>query len=122
MTTAEKMQYFRENADARKAKAIGDNSMYGENIPQAQESLKMDYHGAKTAADSNAVRHAYDVNNPGSFPGTAKPGVTENTFYKKAAAALKNDPNAALKEKAYQDYLDAKDSSMNRKKSKQDAP
>jgi len=127
MTTAEKMRFFQENADARKAAAIENNSFYGENIPQAQESLKMDkslrsksdpnahlknkayldyqdaqdpsmnrkkskqdlepnieYYGAKTAEDSNAVRHAYDVNNPGSFPGTAKAGVTTNPFYKKA--------------------------------------
>ena len=83
MTTAEKMRFFQENADARKAEAIENNSFYGENLPQAQKSTNT------------------DVN---------------------ASLNKKSDPNAHLKNKAYLDYKDAQDPSMNRKKSKQDLP
>jgi hypothetical protein len=33
------MKFFRENAEAKKAKAIRDNSMYGENLAQAQTGI-----------------------------------------------------------------------------------
>ena len=40
MTTADKMAYFRMAGEAKKAKAIGDNSMYGESLPEAQKGFE----------------------------------------------------------------------------------
>lgn len=95
MTTAEKMRFFQENADARKATAIENNSFYGENLVKAQKigeakSLKpasprrdlidlgeMDYLGAKTPADSTAFDAGLGVT------GAAKPGITLHPFYEK---------------------------------------
>ena len=39
MTTADKLEFFRMAGEAKKAKAIGDSSFYGENLPQAQTGL-----------------------------------------------------------------------------------
>lgn len=41
MTTADTMAYFRMAGEAKKAKAIGDNSIYGENLPEAQMGIPL---------------------------------------------------------------------------------
>jgi hypothetical protein len=96
MTTADKMAYFRMAGEAKKARAIGDNSMYGENLPEAQKlgetkSIRrdlinpgeMDYLNARTSSDSTAFDAGLGV------PGAAKPGVTMNPFYKKGENSAK---------------------------------
>ena len=85
MTTADKMRFFQENADARKATAIENNSFYGENLVKAQKGIprrdlinlgEKDYLNAKTSTDSTALDAGLGV------PGAGKPGVTINPFYK----------------------------------------
>jgi len=97
MTTADKMRFFQENADARKAAAIENNSFYGENLTKAQfgKSLKpaprrdlinlgeKDYLNAKTSGDSTALDAGLGV------PGAGKMGITIHPFYKKGEASAK---------------------------------
>jgi hypothetical protein len=115
MTTADKMRFFQENADARKAAAIENNSFYGENIPQAQTGIpwgmrsvgspafareqKQMGRSDKQFAKGHHLRDKANLYKPGKAP---SPYVNE----KKAARIDKRSDRAFNKSRKIQDkYL-----------------